>query len=53
MLNEHLFETSVIIPGINWKIILIIPSPLVGEGRGEGEYTIGTPTLTLPHQGGG
>jgi len=29
------------------------PSPLEGEGWGEGEHAIFTPTLTLPHQGGG
>src|SRR5262249_40180859 len=33
----------------------ISPSPLVGEGRGGGASALGpsTPTLTLPHQGGG
>ena len=31
----------------------IAPSPLVGEGGGEGEHTIITPTFILPHQGGG
>jgi hypothetical protein len=29
------------------------PSPLVGEGGGEGEYAMSTPTSILPHQGGG
>jgi len=27
-------------------------SSLVGEGRGEGEHTMVTPTLTLPHPKG-
>jgi hypothetical protein len=31
----------------------MIPSPLVGEGEGEGEHTLSTPTSILPHQGGG
>jgi len=30
-----------------------IPSPLAGEGAGEGDYTVFTPTSILPHQGGG
>jgi len=29
------------------------PPPLVGEGVGEGEHAIFTPTFILPHQGGG
>jgi hypothetical protein len=29
------------------------PSPSVGEGGGEGEHAMFTPTRTLPHQGGG
>jgi len=29
------------------------PSLAVGGTWGEGEYTMFTPTLTLPHQGGG
>ena len=28
------------------------PSPLVGEGGGEGGHTVITPTLILPHQEG-
>ena len=31
----------------------ITPSPLAGEGEGEGDHTRSTPTLILPHQGGG
>ena len=29
------------------------PSPLVGEGGGEGEHTLFTPSSILRHQGGG
>ena len=29
------------------------PSPLAGEGAGEGEHFLSTPTLVLPRQGGG
>jgi len=29
------------------------PSPTVGEGDGEGGHTIPSPTLILPHKGGG
>jgi anthranilate synthase/aminodeoxychorismate synthase-like glutamine amidotransferase len=35
------------------KIPQAFPSPLVGEGKGEGEQAMLTPTLILPHQGGG
>jgi hypothetical protein len=31
----------------------ITPSPLVGEGGGEGEHDMATPASILPHQGGG
>jgi len=27
--------------------------PLAGEGKGEGEHLLPTPTSILPHQGGG
>jgi hypothetical protein len=35
------------------KNSLFSPSPLVGEGKGEGERTVCTPTSILPRQGGG
>jgi hypothetical protein len=31
----------------------ITPSPLAGEGGGEGDHTESTPTLILPLDGGG
>jgi len=39
--------------GITQKITRLSPSPLVGEGGGEGEHTMSTPTSILPRQGGG
>ena len=33
--------------------IKITPSPLAGEGEGKGGNSMITPTLVLPHQGGG
>jgi hypothetical protein len=35
------------------KITRLSPSPLAGEGGGEGEHTMPTPTSVLPRQGGG
>ena len=34
------------------EITRFSPSPLAGEGGGEG-HTLSTPTSILPHQGGG
>ena len=31
----------------------VTPSPIVGEGEGEGGRTVITATFILPHQGGG
>ena len=38
----------------NWCLELpVIPLSPGGRGGGEGEHILSTPTLVLPHQGGG
>jgi hypothetical protein len=39
--------------GITWEIVRHLPLPPAGEGGGEGEHILSTPTLVLPRQGGG